>query len=323
MKSHITFSNYLFLNFTSKYNKNMTKLRKLFRFIARIDNFNRIIVFVSMTLFIVLPSMYLYKTTNDNYSFDVVMPSTFLLGLIIGNGLLVLYKPLRSTWLYFLICIIAFPFIYFAYDFQSVSIPIHHLAIFWICYIYCILGFLINLIYLLTLFRKKSKSEMDEKTNNDNSYDFLGGEKKNKVVAEHLKELRGDDFIDRASDRIKRAKLSRLSRVVSFVFMYVTIFVYFCLSTQIAPVNENLLSTILLIGLLTLPIVIVASLLYPLDFKYLFYFNAFLILVLSIISCSVYHLHPAMLIVAIIIVGLSFLVTLIVEGRTWTGANPD
>jgi hypothetical protein len=30
-----------------------------------------------------------------------------------------------------------------------------------------------------------------------------------------------------------------------------------------------------------------------------------------------------MLIVAIIIVGLSFLVTLIVEGRTWTGANPD
>jgi hypothetical protein len=75
--------------------------------------------------------------------------------------------------------------------------------------------------------------------------------------------------------------------------------------------------------LLTLPIVIVASLLYPLDFKYLFYFNAFLILVLSIISCSVYHLHPAMLIVAIIIVGLSFLVTLIVEGRTWTGANPD
>ena len=229
MKSHITSSNYLFLKFTSKYNKNMTKLRRLFRFIARIDNFNRIIVFVSMTLFIVLPSMYLYKTTNENYSFDVVMPSTFLLGLIIGNGLLVLYKPLRSTWLYFLICIIAFPFIYFVYDFQ----------------------------------------------------------------------------------------------VVSFFISYIIIAVYFIVAIQSTSVRDNVLATILLIGLLTLPIIIVSSLLYPLDFKYLFYFNVFLILVLSIISCSTYKMNPFILIFAIILVGISFLITLIVEGRTWTGANPD
>lgn len=323
MKSHITSSNYLFLKFTSKYNKNMTKLRRLFRFIARIDNFNRIIVFVSMTLFIVLPSMYLYKTTNENYSFDVVMPSTFLLGLIIGNGLLVLYKPLRSTWLYFLICIIAFPFIYFVYDFQAVSVHIHYLAIFWICYIYCILGFLVNLIYLISILRKKSKSEMNEQTNNDNIYDFLGGEKKNKVVDEHLKELHGDDFIYRTSNRLNKAKLSRLSRVVSFFISYIIITVYFIVSIQSTSVRDNVLATILLIGLLTLPIIIVSSLLYPLDFKYLFYFNVFLIMVLSIISCSTYKMNPFMLIVAIILVGISFLITLIVEGRTWTGANPD
>ena len=323
MKSHITSSNYLFLKFTSKYNKNMTKLRRLFRFIARIDNFNRIIVFVSMTLFIVLPSMYLYKTTNENYSFDVVMPSTFLLGLIIGNGLLVLYKPLRSTWLYFLICIIAFPFIYFVYDFQAVSVHIHYLAIFWICYIYCILGFLVNLIYLISILRKKSKSEMNEQTNNDNIYDFLGGEKKNKVVDEHLKELHGDDFIYRTSNRLNKAKLSRLSRVVSFFISYIIIAVYFIVSIQNTSVRDNVLATILLIGLLTLPIIIVSSLLYPLDFKYLFYFNVFLIMVLSIISCSTYKMNPFMLIVAIILVGISFLITLIVEGRTWTGANPD
>ena len=323
MKSHFTSSNYLFLKFTSKYNKNMTKLRRLFRFIARIDNFNRIIVFVSMTLFIVLPSMYLYKTTNENYSFDVVMPSTFLLGLIIGNGLLVLYKPLRSTWLYFLICIIAFPFIYFVYDFQAVSVYIHYLAIFWICYIYCILGFLVNLIYLISILRKKSKSEMNEQTNNDNIYDFLGGEKKNKVVDEHLKELHGDDFIYRTSNRLNKAKLSRLSRVVSFFISYIIIAVYFIVSIQNTSVKDNVLATILLIGLLTLPIIIVSSLLYPLDFKYLFYFNVFLIMVLSIISCSTYKMNPFMLIVAIILVGISFLITLIVEGRTWTGANPD
>lgn|GEM_PF-794817 len=323
MKSHITSSNYLFLKFTSKYNKNMTKLRRLFRFIARIDNFNRIIVFVSMTLFIVLPSMYLYKTTNENYSFDVVMPSTFLLGLIIGNGLLVLYKPLRSTWLYFLICIIAFPFIYFVYDFQAVIVHIHYLAIFWICYIYCILGFLVNLIYLISILRKKSKSEMNEQTNNDNIYDFLGGEKKNKVVDEHLKELHGDDFIYRTSNRLNKAKLSRLSRVVSFFISYIIIAIYFIVSIQSTSVRDNVLATILLIGLLTLPIIIVSSLLYPLDFKYLFYFNVFLIMVLSIISCSTYKMNPFMLIVAIILVGISFLITLIVEGRTWTGANPD
>ena len=323
MKSHITSSNYLFLKFTSKYNKNMTKLRRLFRFIARIDNFNRIIVFVSMTLFIVLPSMYLYKTTNENYSFDVVMPSTFLLGLIIGNGLLVLYKPLRSTWLYFLICIIAFPFIYFVYDFQAVNVHIHYLAIFWICYIYCILGFLVNLIYLISILRKKSKSEMNEQTNNDNIYDFLGGEKKNKVVDEHLKELHGDDFIYRTSNRLNKAKLSRLSRVVSFFISYIIIAIYFIVAIQSTSVRDNVLATILLIGLLTLPIIIVSSLLYPLDFKYLFYFNVFLIMVLSIISCSTYKMNPFMLIVAIILVGISFLITLIVEGRTWTGANPD
>ena len=267
--------------------------------------------------------MYLYKTTNENYSFDVVMPSTFLLGLIIGNGLLVLYKPLRSTWLYFLICIIAFPFIYFVYDFQAVSVHIHYLAIFWICYIYCILGFLVNLIYLISILRKKSKSEMNEQTNNDNIYDFLGGEKKNKVVDEHLKELHGDDFIYRTSNRLNKAKLSRLSRVVSFFISYIIIAVYFIVAIQSTSVRDNVLATILLIGLLTLPIIIVSSLLYPLDFKYLFYFNVFLIMVLSIISCSTYKMNPFMLIVAIILVGISFLITLIVEGRTWTGANPD
>ena len=267
--------------------------------------------------------MYLYKTTNENYSFDVVMPSTFLLGLIIGNGLLVLYKPLRSTWLYFLICIIAFPFIYFVYDFQAVSVHIHYLAIFWICYIYCILGFLVNLIYLISILRKKSKSEMNEQTNNDNIYDFLGGEKKNKVVDEHLKELHGDDLIYRTSNRLNKAKLSRLSRVVSFFISYIIIAVYFIVAIQSTSVRDNVLATILLIGLLTLPIIIVSSLLYPLDFKYLFYFNVFLIMVLSIISCSTYKMNPFMLIVAIILVGISFLITLIVEGRTWTGANPD
>ncbi len=301
----------------------MNRLRRFTRFITRIDNFNRIIVFVSMTLFIVLPSMYLYKTNNDNYSFNVVMPSTFLLGLIIGNGLLVLYKPLRSTWLYFLICIIAFPFIYFVFDFQAVNVPVHRLAIFWICYIYCILGFLINLLYLLSVFRKRSKNEMDEKTNNDNSYDFLGGERKNEAVVNHLKELRGDDFLNRASDRLKRAKLSRLTRVVSCLILEITTLIFFIVATQNTKVDESVLATISFIGMLIFPIILVASLLYPLDFKYIYYFNAFLVLVLSIISCSTYNIRPAILIIVTIIVGLSFLITLIVEGRTWTGANPD
>lgn len=306
-----------------KYNFSMRKLKNIARFIYRVDNFNRIIVFVSMCFFIVLPSMYLYYLNDENYTINVTMPSLLLLGLVLGNGLLVLYRPLRTTWLYFLINIIAFPFIHLAFDYDAVEVNLQHTAIFWVSYVYCILGFFINLYYLTKIFKRKSKSEMDERTNNDNAYDFLGGKKSNEAVSERLKELEGNSFISSATNKIKQAKFSRVFRIVSFFVVFVFMFLYFITTLTRNYITQNQLAVILIIGLLVLPISLVASLLYPVDFKYIYYFNGFLVLLLAIIACTRYEIRPVLLILSIIFLGLSFLVTLIVEGRTWTGGKPD
>ena len=60
-------------------------MKRISSFVFRIDTFNRIIVFVSMALFLVFPSWVLYQTKSDNYTFGNVMASILLLGIIIGD----------------------------------------------------------------------------------------------------------------------------------------------------------------------------------------------------------------------------------------------
>lgn len=302
----------------------MNHIRKIGKFIYRMDNFNRIIVFVSMALFLFLPSVLLYYTKSDNYSFFSVMACVMMIGIIIGNGLLVLFRPLKTTWFYFFALILMFLFLFQNCDFTILPYRINMTAIFILCLIYCILGFVINLVYLLYYIRRRTKSEMNEKTNNDTIFDFLGGNKKNEAVSQKLEQLTEyGTFADKAKKKISGGKFSRTMRIISFVVTLICCIYYFAGQVGSTAIARNIFAINLLMILLLLTLALVASLLYPVEFKYIYYFNALFLLVTAIISAGQTDAKPIFLILSVILDGLSFLLTLIVEGRTWTGADPD
>ena len=302
----------------------MNRFRKLGRFIYRMDNFNRVIVFVSMCLFLFLPSTLLYYTKSDNYSFFSVMACVMMIGISIGNGLFVLLRPLKTTWFYFFALVLMFLFLFQNCDFTIIPYSINVIAIFIISLCYCILGFAINLVYLLYYVRRKTKSEMNENTNNDTIFDFLGGNKKNKAVSDKLDELTDyGTFADKAKKKISGGKFSRFMRIFSFAVSCICCIYYFAAQVGSVSITKNIFAINLLLILLLLTLALVASLLYPVEFKYIYYFNALFLLITSIISAGENSAKPFFLILSVIMNGLSFLLTLIVEGRIWTGSDSD
>ena len=298
-------------------------MKRFLKWLTRIDNFNRIIVFLSMSLFIVVPAWLLYLMNEQNYSLDIIVPSITLLGILLGNGLLVGYRPLRTTWLYFLICIVSLPILYHSINLSILQFPLNTRAIFWICMVYSIIGFLINLLYFIQSSRRKSKSELNERTNNDHAYDFLGGQANNKVIADKIEKIESTRLLGKMKAGLNKTKFSRLTRVVSFLFSYIVALIYFFGTIQIESLQSNYLAILLFLFILIEPVCLIASILYPIDFKYIYYFNGMFLLITATIVSRTYQFSPIMLIFSTIAIGLSFLATLIVEGRTWSGDKPD
>ena len=171
--------------------------------------------------------------------------------------------------------------------------------------------------------RRKTKSEWNEKTNNDTIYDFLGGVKKNEKISDRLSEAIRKSEVGFEIDRIKNVKLSRMTRIASFIITYIICIVYFFKLNGFSSLYYNQMAVVLFISILVLPLCLFMSVLYPYDYKYMYYFNALFFLLCAIIDSRFYHMKAFFLILSIILTGLSLLVTLIVEGRTWTGAKPD
>lgn len=300
----------------------MQKKNHFFQALFRIDNFNRVIVLVSMVLFIVLPSIILYDMDDEKYSFVLIIACLLQLGFVIGNGLFVLLKPLRTTWIYFLICLVSFPFLFSLYETSLYPLGMNLRAILIFSMAYSGLGFLINILYFISLFKRKSKIAFNEKTNNDNIYDFLGGAKKNKEISEKLDEIVNQNS-SHAANIIRHSKFSRLIRNIDFLILFSLSLVYFISTISKNGFEKNLFAINMFLLLLILPICIVSCYIFPTDFKYIYYFNALFLLVTAIIESKFYEMNTFFLILMIILTGLSLLLTLIVEGRTWTGANPD
>ena len=78
------------------------KAKHLLVSLLRVDVFNRIIVFLSMILFLILPSYILYNIHDFNNNMEIVMPCLLLLGALLGTGSLTLYRPEKTAWVYFL-----------------------------------------------------------------------------------------------------------------------------------------------------------------------------------------------------------------------------
>ena len=123
--------------------------------------------------------------------------------------------------------------------------------------------------------------------------------------------------------RIKSLKFSRVTRLCSaIVFLAVSIFYLALLSGRHNEVDIPLFRVALL-GIFVIAFLLGMSFLFPKDFKYVYYYNGILFSVSLILSCQNANVTPFFGIIATAVIFLSFLLTMIVDGRTWMGAKPD
>ena len=318
---------FLYNSSLNSYNKNVkNKLKKFFNIFFRIDIFNRLFVFLSMILFLILPSYVLYCIKDYNNYISVVLPCVVLLAIILGNGLFALYKPTKIPIFYFLSLIV----VYLIYNKQFInisviSLPINLLAIYIIELCYCLLGFLSNiyLIYKHTL-KKNNKYFFKDFANSDSIYDFLNARPTNEKIENKIEDIsKTGDLKWHLMPIFKRIKLSKLMRGISFIAVLISS-VYYLINIA---ANENIfdspLTSIIIINLLLSSFLICFTIIYPKDFKYVFFYNICVLELAGILCCKYSDLNPMMMIICLTWSVLSLLVALITEGRTWMGATPD
>lgn len=301
----------------------LTIMRKLLAYLLRIDNLDRIMVFVSIALFLVTPSYVLYWTTESNQVTDTVIRCITLIGVIAGSGVIILVRPIRTTPLYFLELLIVYS-IQFS-EFNPSGFDLNFVAIFWLEIIYCIIGFLVSLFSYKHYAKRKKKqtSAMNEDTNEDTIYDFLNASDANKHIEEDIENIMEQKEREKMRKN-KQMKFSRLARIFSFVVSIITLLVYFISSSQKGSLGaRGAYPQLVFLSMILISLIFIASLRYPRDFKYLYFYNAGFFLLLLLIISREFMMMPAFLIIAFVIVMLSFLITLIVEGRTWMGGLSD
>ncbi len=300
------------------------RLKSFLVLLLRVDVFNRIIVFLSMCLFLILPSYILYNIRDFNNNIVIVMPCLMMLGVLLGTGSLTLYRPDRTSWFYFLeVFLILILYSPEWHEIPGVHVPyVNKTGIFWAEFCYCLIGMLLNFLYFFKFLIKRRRNSLDEGTNHDTFYDFLSARDSNKSIEKELERLtqKGDENV---MARLKQIKFSRVSRLVSaLVFLGVAI-IYLALLAGRADAEDLPLFKVSLSGIFILALLLGASFLFPKDFKYVFYYNAILFSFSMILACRDVALTPLFGILAMVVVFLSFLLTMIVDGRTWMGAKPD
>lgn len=301
----------------------LTIMKKLLAYLLRIDNLDRIMVFVSVALFLVTPSYVLYWTTESNQVTDIVIRCITAIGVIAGSGVITLARPIRTTPFYFLELLIVYS-IQFS-GFNPPGFDLDFISIFWLEIIYCIIGLLVSFFaYLRYTKRKKKKTgAMNEDTNEDTIYDFLNASDANKHIEDDIENIMGQEERERMR-RNKQMKFSRLARIFSFVVSFITLLVYFISSSQKGALGaKGVYPQLVFLSMILISVIFIASLRYPRDFKYLYFYNDGFFLLLLLIISREFMMKSAFLIVAFVVLMMSFLITLIVEGRTWMGGLSD
>lgn len=304
------------------YNSCMNLWRRFLSFILRMDVLNRILVFISMAFLIVVPSWILYM--EDVTLIDEILPSLFVLGIVIGNGLLTLYKPIRTSWFYFLSVLFLMGFDYETFlssQIDEITTYRNSVGIFVTMLVYNGICLILNFVFILYSMKKNKKPKtFDEKTNEDNPYDFLNAKAINKDIEKQVMGIVPENQSGNIVKAIKKIKFSRYSRVVSCAISFIILFYCLVRGSKSATGLTTMISSY---GLIFLPVLLLISLVFPGDFKYIYYYDSILFGVLLICGSRTDDLPLFWLIVNLIIIVLALLVTLITEGRTWTGSEID
>lgn len=300
------------------------KLKKFLGILFRVDVFNRIIVFLSMCLFLILPSFILYNIHDYNNNMTIVMPCLLMLGVLLGTGSLTLYRPDKISWFYFLeVFLVLIIYSPEWYEIPGVHVPyINKVGLFWAEFSYCLIGMFLNLVYFFRFSLRRRKNSLDEGTNHDSFYDFLNARDNNENIEIELEKMTSQSR-GRILFRIKQIKFSRLMRLFSALVFIGIATAYLALLARFDEEETIPLFKVALMGIFIIAFLLGASFLFPKDFKYVFYYNAILFSFSMILASQNAKVTPLLAIIALAIVFPSFLLTMIVDGRTWMGAKPD
>lgn len=302
-----------------------SKLKQGIRFLLRVDVFNRIIVFISMVLFLILPSYVLYSITNYNNNINIVLPCLLLLSALIGTGLFALYNPVKLSMFYFLeLVIILVTYSKTFTSFYIIDERINQTAIFILETCYCVIGFLFNAFFCFKyLFRRKNRYAFKELTNSDSIYDFLNARPYNKKIETKIEDISRTSKRINLMPSLKKLKLSKTMRTITYISVLILTIYYFLNILAQGNIENNPITSVLIILVLTTSSAISFTSIFPKDYRYAFFYNVCILEVAGIFCCKYSELNPFMFIICLIWAVLSLLAALITEGRTWMGATPD
>lgn len=303
------------------YNLGMKKPQSLITFFSRVDVFNRIFVFLAMALFLLLPSYVLFYVKDGNNAFDTTMPCVFVLAVVLGAGVFTLYRPLRTTWFFFLECLFVILSANSHFIPGSTPMPLSENGVIISESIYCILGFAANLFFFFH-YKRKTRAFQQENTHNDSVYDFLGGVESNSEIKKDIDKME-EETGGKLPEDWKNIKFSRIVRIASMFISVICFLICVIITLAKGTFFNNQLSIISFDGLFVVLITGLCSIFYPKDYKYMYYYHGLLYSLFALISCGNASFTILPFLLSLIAVFLSLVLTLIVEGRTWTGAKPN
>ena len=286
------------------------KLRKILSFLFRVDVFNRIAIFLAMALFLILPSVLLYHVHDDNNNLVLVLPSLLILGVLLGTGSLSLYHPQKVPAFFFLevLFLLATDFDEWIHAAKGILLPSQTQGILISEMVYCLLLFALNGIAMIGTSRRQTRLLL-EGTNHDSFLEFVSARDNNKAISKK--------FFP------QRVRFSRLLRLFSGVIHVLVSFLVFLLSFQGDTEESLLLRKTSALSLIFLVLLSFLSHVFPRSYKYVFYYNGFLFSLALFFFCKDLPLSPLFPLSSLLALFLSFLLTLVVEGRTWMGAESD
>ncbi len=288
------------------------KKSRLFSVLLRIDNLNRILVFLAMVLFLILPSLALYHVYDDNNNLPTVLPCLLLLGTLLGTGALALDHPEKVTPFFFLEILLLMA----SYYDEIRSFPLFGVQIVGVSIsemVYCLICFSFSSFCLILLTRRRSsRKKLLEGTNHDSFLEFVSARDNNKEIV--------DKLLRRQKNTLQ---FSRWTRLISGSIHLLLSFGSFLLSLQGQGESAELLQKTSALSVALPLILILLSWQFPRAYKYVFYYNSFLFAIALLFFGKEFPAVFLLSLFSLIALFLSFLLTLVVEGRTWMGAEMD
>lgn len=299
-------------------------MKKILGLIFRIDNLNRILVVISMALFLVYPSIILYHIDETNRAVNTIVPCLLIIATVVGAGSFSLVRPFRVPFFYFVEMLILLPVELYNFDPNGIDVNINMTAVIWLEAIYCLIAILINAVVFIRYWRRNSNAYLKEDTNGDTVYDFLNAVSPNKKIENDLEKITEEGDKNNLMKKRKEIVFSRALRCVSYGLIAIMLIVYIlaCVNDHIG-LSASYFERLNLESLIIISLAFFFSMFFPRDFKYLYFYHTAVFLVFDMILAKNEGYKNVFYILAIVLLGVVFLLTLIVEGRTWMGADSE